>query len=117
MSAAQVEVPMARRRSGRERVIGRGLTYLAATLLALFILVPIYLIAVSAFTPRESAFDFPRSIIPSQVSIDSIAFFLGASGVIDAFWRSVVVAIITLVLSLLIGAPAGYAVARYIFRG
>jgi multiple sugar transport system permease protein len=117
MSAARVEVPMARRRSGRERVIGRGLTYLAATLLALFILVPIYLIAVSAFTPRENAFDFPRSVIPTAVSIDTITFFLNAGGVIDAFWRSVFVALITLALSLLIGAPAGYAVARYAFRG
>lgn len=111
------EVPMARRRSSRERLIGRGFIYLAATILALFILVPIYLIAVSAFTPRENAFDFPRSVIPGKVSIDTITFFLGASGVIDAFWRSVIVAIITLVLSLLIGAPAGYAVARYGFRG
>jgi multiple sugar transport system permease protein len=111
------EIPLPRRRSGRERIVGRGLTYLAATLLALFILVPIYLIAVSAFTPRESAFDFPRSVIPAELSTDTILFFLNASGVIDAFWRSVIVALITLVLSLLIGAPAGYAIARYAFRG
>ena len=111
------EVPMARRRSGRERLVGRGLTYVAAAVLALFILVPIYLIAVSAFTPRENAFDFPRSVIPTEVSTDTILFFLNASGVIDAFWRSVIVALITLGLSLLIGAPAGYAIARYAFRG
>ena len=111
------EVPMARRRSGRERLVGRGLTYVAAVMLALFILVPIYLIAVSAFTPRENAFDFPRSVIPTEVSTDTILFFLNASGVIDAFWRSVIVALITLGLSLLIGAPAGYAIARYAFRG
>jgi multiple sugar transport system permease protein len=117
MTAARRGIPMARRRSGRERLIGRGLTYVAALLLALFILVPIYLIAVSAFTPRENAFDFPKSVIPTAVSTDTILFFLNASGVIDAFWRSVAVAIITLVLSLLIGAPAGYAVARYVFRG
>jgi multiple sugar transport system permease protein len=111
------EIPLPRRRSGRERILGRGLTYLAATLLALFILVPIYLIAVSAFTPRESAFEFPRSVIPAELSTDTILFFLNASGVIDAFWRSVTVALITLALSLLIGAPAGYAIARYAFRG
>ena len=117
MTAAPQGVPMPRRRSGRERLIGRGPIYLAATLLALFILAPIYLIAVSAFTPRESAFDFPRSVIPTAVSTDTILFFLNASGVIDAFWRSVIVALITLGLSLLIGAPAGYAIARYAFRG
>ena len=111
------DVPMPRRRSGRERLAGRALTYLAATLLALFILIPIYLIAVSAFTPRENAFDFPRSVIPQSLSVDTILFFLNASGVLDSFWRSVIVALITLVLSLAIGAPAGYAIARYAFRG
>lgn len=110
-------VPMARRRAGRERLVGRGLTYLAAVLLALFILAPIYLITVSALTPREDAFTYPKSVIPSELSTETVAFFLGASGVIDAFWRSVLVALITLTLSLVIGAPAGYAVARYAFRG
>jgi multiple sugar transport system permease protein len=108
---------MPRPRAGRERLVSRGLIYLAAILLALFILVPIYLIAVSAFTPRENAFDFPRSVIPTAVSTDTILFFINASGVIDAFWRSVIVAVITLGLSLFIGAPAGYAIARYAFRG
>ncbi len=117
MTARARAVPLARRRSGRERLIGRGLTYLAAVLLALFIILPIYLIAVSALTPRESAFDYPKSVIPTALSTDTIAFFLGSFGVIDAFWRSVWVALITLALSLLIGAPAGYAIARYVFRG
>jgi multiple sugar transport system permease protein len=117
MTAARRDVPMARRRSGRERILERSLLYLGAPLLALFVLVPIYLIAVSAFTPREKAFDFPRSVIPAEVSVDTIVFFLNASGVLDSFWRSVMVALITLGLSLLIGAPAGYAVARYGFRG
>lgn len=117
MTARASDIPMPRRRGGRDRLAGRVLTYFGATLLALFILLPIYLIAISAFTPRENAFDFPRSVIPGEVSTDTILFFLNASGVIDAFWRSVVVAIITLVLSVLIGAPAGYAVARYGFRG
>ena len=106
-----------RKRLGRQRLITRGLTYLAATVLALFILAPIYLITISAFTPRENAFDYPRQLIPQAVSTDTLQFFLGAFGVIDAFWRSVWVALITLVLSLLIGAPAGYALARFVFRG
>jgi multiple sugar transport system permease protein len=106
-----------RRRPGRQRLVGRGLIYVAATLLALFILAPIYLIAVSAFTPRDNAFDFPRRIIPEAVSTDTLAFFIGATGVLDAFWRSVWVALITLGLALLIGAPAGYALARFVFRG
>lgn len=100
------------------RRLGRGLTYLVAVALALFVLVPIYLIAISALTPPEIALrEYPRRIIPTEVSLDTIRFFLNASGVVDSFWRSVIVGIITLVLSLLIGAPAGYAIARYAFRG
>jgi len=116
-AAGRSGIPLARRRSGREQLLERGLIYAGATLLALFVLVPIYLIAVAAFTPRENAFDFPRSVVPSELSLDTILFFLNASGVIDSFWRSVIVALITLVLSLAIGAPAGYALARYAFRG
>lgn len=117
MTGATHGIPLPRRRSGRERIIGLGLTYLAAVLLALFILVPIYLIAVAAFTPRADAFTYPRSVIPTAVSTETILFFLNASGVIDSFWRSVWVALITLGMSLAIGAPAGYAIARYAFRG
>jgi multiple sugar transport system permease protein len=108
-----------RRRPGRRRrQLGRALTYLVAALLALFVLLPIYFIAISALTPPEIALgEYPRRLFPAEISLDTIRFFLGASGVVDAFWRSVYVGIITLVLSLLIGAPAGYAVARYAFRG
>jgi multiple sugar transport system permease protein len=109
--------PAAPRRMGRQRAAGRAITYVVAAVMALFILIPIYLITVSAVTPRESAFDYPRELIPSVISFDTIFFFINASGVQDAFWRSVIVALITLVLALAIGAPAGYALARYAFRG
>jgi multiple sugar transport system permease protein len=109
--------PAGRRRLARQRLTGRLITYFVATLLALFILVPIYLIMVSAVTPRENAFDYPKELIPSEVSLDTINFFINASGVQPAFWRSVTVALITLVLATVIGAPAGYALARYAFRG
>jgi multiple sugar transport system permease protein len=118
MSAGAMSTPVRRRRAGRRRLLGRGLIYLAATLLALFVLVPIYLIAVSAVTPPERALtEYPRSVIPREVSLETIEFFLNASGVVPAFWRSVWVGLITLVLALLVGAPAGYALARYAFRG
>jgi multiple sugar transport system permease protein len=115
---ARANAAPGRRRMGRRRLVGRALTYLAATLLALFVLVPIYLIAVSALTPPEIALtEYPRSLVPREVSFDTIRFFLDASGVVPAFWRSVAVGLITLVLAVAIGAPAGYAIARYAFRG
>lgn len=117
MTAEPRQAAVGRRRFARQRMIGRAVTYLVATLLALFILAPIYLITISALTPRELAFEYPREIIPREISFDTIAFFINASGVQPAFWRSVAVGTITLVLALSIGAPAGYALARYAFRG
>jgi multiple sugar transport system permease protein len=110
-------IPLRRGRRGREWFIGRAITYTAATLLALFILAPIYLIFIAAVTPRDHAFDYPRALLPGEISTETIVFFLNASGVMASFWRSVQVAFLTLVLALLIGAPAGYAIARYAFRG
>jgi multiple sugar transport system permease protein len=117
MTAEAREAAPGRRRFARQRLISRALTYLVASLLALFILVPIYLITISALTPRELAFEYPRQLVPREISFDTIAFFINASGVQPAFWRSVAVGVITLVLALAIGAPAGYALARYAFRG
>ena len=46
-----------------------------------------------------------------------MSFFWDSTGVPAALGRSVIVAAITLALSMLIGTPAGYAIARYRFRG
>lgn len=115
MTAA--EVRLRRRRPGRQRLIGRGLIYFAATVLALFVLAPIYLIGIAAFTSPDHARDYPKELVPQDLSVETMSFFLNAGGVLDSFLRSIWVALITLALSLMIGAPAGYAIARWAFRG
>ncbi|CAN5290626.1 carbohydrate ABC transporter permease [soil metagenome] len=109
--------PLRRRRAGRQRLVGRGLLYLVAALMALWVLLPVYMVTVTAFSPRDLVFLYPKSFIPVEISTDSLAFFANATGVIPALWRSVQVAIVTLIISMVIGAPAGYAIARFAFRG
>ena len=120
MTAAASSAPQAgpppRGRSLR-KLVNRAVWYVAAVILALFIAFPIYLIFISAMSTREAIFAYPKTLIPSEVTLDNIEFFINAGGVIDAFWRSVIVGIITVILALGIGAPAGYAIARYAFRG
>jgi multiple sugar transport system permease protein len=103
--------------AARRRRQVRALTYLAAVVLSLFVLVPIYLVTVTAFTPQEVSYDFPKPLVPGTLSAETVRFFAGSTGVLPALWRSVVVAALTLVLTTLLGAPAGYALARYAFRG
>jgi len=91
--------------------------YVAAVAISLFILIPIYLIAVAAFTPRAVLNGFPKPLLPVAVSTDTMQAFLSSRGVGQSVVNSLLVGIITLVLSTVLGAPAGYALARFAFRG
>lgn len=91
--------------------------YAFAILISLFILIPIYLIAVAAFTPRAVLNGFPKPLAPVAISTDTMQAFLNSRGVGQSVINSVIVGALTLVLSLVLGAPAGYALARYAFRG
>jgi multiple sugar transport system permease protein len=108
--------PPPRRGRSARRSLNQLLWYASAVVLALYIVAPIYLIFNSAVTSAEERFTYPKAIIPTDASLENIQFFLGASGVIDAFWRSVAVGLITMSLALAIGIPAGYAIARFVFR-
>jgi multiple sugar transport system permease protein len=91
--------------------------YVSAVLISLFILIPIYLIAVAAFTPRAVLNGFPKPLLPVAVSTDTMQAFLNTRGVGQSVINSLIVGVMTLVLSTLLGAPAGYALARFAFRG
>ena len=89
----------------------------ACVAITLFMAVPIYLIAVAAFSSRESLNRFPLPLLPTEFSTETISGFLGSTGVVAGAVNSVMVGLSTVGLSLLIGVPAGYALARYAFRG
>jgi multiple sugar transport system permease protein len=101
----------------RRTVIDRVLLYGAAIFLAAWTLVPIYLIAVAAFSKSSAVYDFPKSLLPTQFSTDTMSFFVNSTGVLPSVKNSIIVALGTIVLSLTIGAPAGYALARFRFPG
>lgn len=100
-----------------QRSVARFALYVLAVTLTLWIIVPLYFITVSSFTTRDAIYNWPKDLFPSPISFDTMDFFLNSRGVYSSAVNSLVVGIITLVLSLLIGAPAGYAIARFIFPG
>jgi multiple sugar transport system permease protein len=114
--AAQPLPPVNRRPLRRRRMV-RALQQLAAIVLTLFMGVPVYLITLSAFSTRAELNRFPKALWPRSVSAETMRAFLGSTGVLPSFVNSVEVGLATLVISSLIGAPAGYAIARHAFRG
>lgn len=102
----------------RRRKMTRGSVYLLAGAISAWILVPILFIGSMAMTTPETVRSYPKGILPFiPFSTESMRFFLESDGVLPGFVNSVIVAIITLVLSTIIAAPAGYAISRYFFKG
>jgi multiple sugar transport system permease protein len=90
--------------------------YLGAAIIAAWVLFPMYLLTIGAFTTQNAIYAYPKDILPS-LSTGTMRFFFDSQGVGAALGRSVIVAAITAALAMAIGTPAGYAIARYRFRG
>jgi len=100
------------------RSMARFGLYLLAITLSVWIIVPLYLITVASFSTRIAITSrWPKDWFPNPFSTETLEFFLNSQGVLPSVVNSLIVGIITLVLSLVIGAPAGYAIARFIFTG
>jgi multiple sugar transport system permease protein len=107
----------AQRQAIRQRRLRRAGVYAVATLIALWILVPIWLIGTMAFSTSADVRSYPKHFAPIPFSVDTMQYFLDTEGILPATRNSIVVAVTTLVLSTLISAPTGYAISRYLFTG
>jgi len=117
MTTQAAELPQARRRSMSLPSARRLLLWTGLAVLLAWVLVPIYLVALGAFGGRLGVFRWPKSIWPTDLSLAAMTQFLAIEGVFNALVNSLIAAGLTVVFSILLGAPAGYALARYDFRG
>lgn len=104
-----ITLEQAQRRMRRVLLVGG----VAATL---WILLPLYFLLVNAFSSPEVVSQFPKALWP-EGKTDSLRFLLEFEGVVAALLNSLAVAAMTMIASIALGAPAGYAIARYEFRG
>ncbi|WP_420643123.1 carbohydrate ABC transporter permease [Candidatus Leptofilum sp.] len=117
-TAVSPEVLAIQQRQIRRQKFNRASTYVIAILMSLWILVPIYFIFSMAFTTQDAVRAYPKGVLPFiPFSLDTMQFFLNSEGILPGLLNSVIVAVITLLLSTVIAAPAGYAISRYIFPG
>ena len=115
---ATPEVKAIHRRMLRRQRLSRAMIYLVGILISLWVLIPIWFIASMALTTPAEVRSYPKGILPFiPLSLETMQFFLNSRGILPGLRNSLVVALITLVLSILIAAPAGYALSRFLFRG
>ncbi len=117
VGAEDSPVAPARRQQSASRQVGRMALYVLAGLLVIWTLLPIYLIAVASLSTRQAVYNWPKDFFPRPISLDTLAFFLNSYGVLSSAVNSVLVGLMTVVGAIAIGAPAGYALARFAFRG
>jgi len=97
--------------------VRRGIFLSGVAVLCAWTLVPIWLIALGAIGGREAVNTWPKNFWPDMSSLETLRAFLDIQGLWGSTLVSVEVAGLCMFFSLLLGAPAGYALARYTFRG
>ena len=98
------------------RSAGRFLYISGVVLLCAWVLVPIYFLLVNTLSSPDTVNSFPKPLFP-EFDFGSLAFFAQFAGMLTALKNSVLTAGMTMIMSILIGAPAGYALSRFDFRG
>ncbi len=93
------------------KIIFAGIVVLSCS----WILLPIIISILYAFaTPQD--FYNPKEVIPLHFTLSNIQKLL-ALGAARATMNSIIVAIMTVIFSFILGLPAGYAFARFAFKG
>jgi multiple sugar transport system permease protein len=109
MSRAVVTLAQRQRRT-------RLLLITGASLACLWVALPIYFLLANALSTPEAVNSFPKKWVPG-VDLGSIRYLLDYDGVLKSLLNSLAVALLTMVGAISLGAPAGYALARYEFKG
>ena len=98
------------------RKAGRFLYVASVAVLCAWVLVPLYFLLINTLSSPEAVNAFPKSFIP-EFDLGSLTFFANFAGMLSALKNSILVAGLTMIMSIAIGAPAGYALSRFDFPG
>ncbi len=90
--------------------------YTAVFTAVVWILVPIVISFLYAFTSKADYYD-PTKIIPTSFTTEYVNTILFTLGAWDGIKNSIIVAVMTIVISFVLGVPAGYSISKYIFPG
>ena len=95
----------------------RGIIYFVIAIYLFITLAPLAWVLSASFKPNEEAVGFPPTFLPKDPTLDNYAFVLTDPSLVRSLINSFVVSIGSTALSVATSALAGYAFARYNFRG
>lgn len=117
MSIAAASAGLARRRRRRRRVLTEAGSMMLAVVLLIWSLIPVYNMLLIALDPEEGEVEFTGNIWPPEPSLDSFYVVLTQGDrYLEQFWHqfgnSLYIGLLTMLLTVLIGSLASFAVGR-----
>ncbi|MEE8121900.1 MAG: carbohydrate ABC transporter permease [Anaerolineales bacterium] len=109
-----------RRRAVRWRRIQRAFLWITLTLVSLFFLLPILWMIATSLTPNDVVFEYPPKWIPDEPTLENYveAFTTTRTTRLGgALANSAIVAVATVIITLIIDSLAAYPLARMEFKG
>jgi len=95
-----------------------GILNTAAVIICAFFLFPIYWLIITSLKSEAEIFRVPPTLFPSSLHIENyIIRGTGEFSIYKAFFNSFFIAVVTMVISMMLSAPAAYGLARYKLRG
>ncbi|MFJ4998516.1 carbohydrate ABC transporter permease [Microbacterium sp. NPDC088619] len=105
----------------KNRSLARSLAVIGVWFLLALILVwslaPVVVMVFTSFKPREEIFRVPTRLLPEAWTWDNFATVFTASNMPQALLNSIIVGLLVAVATLIFCFSAGYALARFKFRG
>lgn len=92
---------------------GDVVAYVVVFVALLWTVFPLYWLAITAFKPLEEFMTYPPTFWPSHWTLDNFTEALVRQGGGPAIVDSFIIALGTLVLSMAVGVPAAYSIARH----
>ncbi len=100
-----------------QRLVSRLLLYLGVALFLFVVLLPFYWIFISSLTPRYQMFSIPPAWFPSQVTLENYIKMFRNMPFVLYYGNSLLFAVGSSVLSVVVSFLASYALARVRFPG
>lgn len=95
----------------------KGLTYTILTALSVLYLFPVFWVVVSSFKDQNELYQWPPSVLPANPTFENYMIAFDSGNFDVYFLNSTIVTITSTLLLLLINSMAGFALAKYRFRG
>ena len=118
MAQAATPMPAARSKGpSAGQIISKMLFYLLVLLILIYTIFPFYWAVATSFKRASDLFLTPVRYFPNPISFESYQYVLENGGFMRALLNSAIVSLATVILALVIGSLAAYALGRLPFRG